>query len=285
MTRLTPSMISDVPRSLEGRDDDLMETIGVSLKGLAYSSVGVDEKELDIGSFRAAAVPVTSGKGVTSGFCDSVKAIIQHLGMDSFVTGHTDVAGLAEALQRKADIVFMADDLEFIALNVQEHRFSDNTHSTALGYTTALDRASGGVRGKEVLVVGAGRVGTCAIEMLLARGAKVRFVEAEKARAAQVEKQLMVVAEQDFRKAVERSRYILNASPARIPGEWISEGAIVSSPGMPYSFDEAGERKMHKLIHDPLQIGVAVMAVWSASFSMAREQEIRKGALMGEVLQ
>jgi pyrrolysine biosynthesis protein PylD len=37
---------------------------------------------------------------------------------------------------------------------------------------------------------------------------------------------------------------------------------------MPYSFDGEGERRMRILVHDPLQIGVAVMAVWSASLSL-----------------
>ncbi len=72
----------------------------------------------------------------------------------------------------------------------------------------------------------------------------------------------------DLQAAVTEADAFLNASPARIKGEWIREGAIISSPGMPYSFDSLGEARASVLVHDPLQIGVSVMAAWSASYSI-----------------
>ncbi len=48
-------------------------------------------------------------------------------------------------MESGADIVFMADDLEFVAVNMRERRCADNTHSTALGYSSGLKRAMGGV--------------------------------------------------------------------------------------------------------------------------------------------
>ena len=60
------------------------------------------------------------------------------------------------------------------------------------------------------------------------------------------------------------SSLIFNAS-RKDAREVDSQKAIISSPGMPFSFDEEGQRRAGALIHDPLQIGVSVMAVWSAS--------------------
>jgi len=47
----------------------------------------------------------------------------------------------------------------------------------------------------------------------------------------------------------------------------VKEGAIISSPGIPYPFDELGIKRAKMIIHDPLDIGAAVMAVQAASFS------------------
>ncbi|OPY27874.1 MAG: 3-methylornithyl-N6-L-lysine dehydrogenase [Methanomassiliicoccales archaeon PtaU1.Bin030] len=266
MTRLTPYMIKDVPLSSAERDADLIRTLGLTIKGLAYEAVGIDPRQLRMEEFTAAAVPVTSGQGTTEGFSDSVCAIAEHLGMSTFVTDRTDVAGFSDAISAGADIVFMADDEEFVAFNSRTRTFSNNTRSTALGYFTALRVAAGGLKGREVLLIGAGRVGTYAAELLHREQAEVTVVDMDRSKA-----EALRMAHKNFRvkndleAAVMESSLIFNASPARIPGEWICKGAIISSPGMPFSFDEEGLRRAGTLIHDPLQIGVAVMAVWSAS--------------------
>ncbi len=271
MTRLTPDMIKDVPGSPAERDAALARTLGMTMKGLAYASVGLSSQDLIVEELTAAAVPVTSGIGVTEGFSESVCAIVDHLGMDCFVTGRTDVAGLYEALTAGADIVFMADDNEFVAMNTRARQCIDNTRSTALGYFTALKVAAGGLQGKHVLLIGAGRVGSCAAELLSRENAFVTVVDVDRTRADSLRSRYRnFQVSSDLQAAVMESELILNASPARIPGEWIMEGARVSSPGVPYSFDEEGVRKMAALVHDPLQIGVSVMAVWSASLSLPR---------------
>lgn len=271
MTRLTPCMIRDVPLSFAERDAELTRTLGMSLKDLAYESVGIGNRDLSMEDLTAAAVPVTSGMGATDGFSDSVCAIVENLGMDAFVTNRTDVAGFSDAISAGADIVFMADDEEFVAFNSRARTYSTNTRSTALGYFTALRVAAGGLKGREVLLVGAGRVGTYAAELLSREKALVTVVDVDEVRA-----EILIQGRSNFRvsvdleTAVRDSTLVFNASPARIPGEWIRKGAIVSSPGVPFSFDEEGLRRIGTLIHDPLQIGVSVMAVWSASRSLPR---------------
>ena len=86
------------------------------------------------------------------------------------------MSGLTDAIRLGADIVFMADDSEFIALNVKKGRLADNTRSTAFGYCTALRTTYGDLNGKEVLVIGSGRVGSSAICWLIAHGALVSLI-------------------------------------------------------------------------------------------------------------
>lgn len=266
MTRLTSYMIKDVPSSSSERDAELVRTLGMTLKGLAYEAVGIDPRQLCMEEFTAAAVPVTSGMGTTEGFSYSVCAIVEHLGMSAFVTDRTDVAGFSDAISAGADIIFMADDEEFVAFNSRTRTFSNNIRSTALGYFTALRVAAGGLKGREVLLIGAGRVGTYAAELLHREQAEVTVVDMDRSKAEALRKvHRNFRLKDDLEAAVMESSLILNASPARIPGRWIREGAIISSPGMPFSFDEEGLRRAGTLIHDPLQIGVSVMAVWSAS--------------------
>ncbi len=95
-----------------------MAIIGKDLKHLAIGTIYRDDRELDLTQFKVAAVPVSSGEGVIPTFCNAVSAITGHLGMQSFITQRADVSGLTDAIRLGADIVFMADDSEFIALKL-----------------------------------------------------------------------------------------------------------------------------------------------------------------------
>jgi len=256
-------MIYDVPNTLDLRDQELRQAIGLDLRGLAMR---VFDVELDLSAFSAICVPITSGQGVTKGFSDSVCAIARHIGLDCHVESNTDVTGICDAIGSGVDIIFMADDNNFVALNTRERKIVNNVHATALGYCTALEVALGGLESKDVLVIGAGRLGWYSIELLQARGANVTVVESNIKRAEEAQNHFGVVIK-GMEDGVRSSYAILNVSPSFIPGEFINEGSIVSSPGMPYSFDPLGENRIRTLIHDPLQIGVSTMAVWSAAYT------------------
>jgi pyrrolysine biosynthesis protein PylD len=285
MTRLTPEMIHDVPYAMSDRDHALWGSLGRDLRGLAYEAVGLDANEHVMESLTIACVPVTAGQSTISGFSESVCAVAEHLGSRSYVTKRTDVAGFLDAIEAGADIVFMADDEEFVAFNVKAGRAVNNIRSTALGYFTALRLAAGPLDGKDVLLIGAGRVGSKAGDLLAASRARVTVVDADPSRTeAMLKSHRSFVSEDVLETAVRKASLIFNASPARIPGEWIKEGAIVVSPGMPFSFDEEGMRRMSVLVHDPLQIGVAVMAVWSASLSLQPAMAPHQAATVMEVI-
>ncbi|MDR0198618.1 MAG: 3-methylornithyl-N6-L-lysine dehydrogenase PylD [Methanomassiliicoccaceae archaeon] len=268
MTRLTEELIRDVPAKVNSLDEELESKIGMTLREFACYAMGVDGNDIDFGKYSAAIVPVTSGQGVIGGFSRSVAAAADSLGMHSFVTGYCDVMGISEAFSSNADIIFMADDDRFIALNTRTRSFSDNIWSTAKGYVMALKLADGGLEGKKVLVIGAGRVGSEAVKILKKEGASVEVTDILYSRSEELERRYGVTARPNVNEAIADNRLILNASPGLIPGRLIQRGAVISSPGVPYAFDEEGEERAKVIIHDVLSLGVVVMAAASVSLSL-----------------
>ena len=266
MTRLTPDMIEGVPDDTIDLDSRLMKMCGKTVKQLALEGAGMDH-DVDFSKVRVAVVPITSGMGVISGFSKSVDAIVKRLGMDSYVTKGTDVNGFQEGILDGVDMIMMADDAMFVAYNVHAVRSTNNSWGTAMGYAVALKNAAGGIEGKDVLVIGAGLVGTEAVQILKSWGANVSVTDIKFDKAKALEERFGVKALQDVEQALSSHKYILNAAPAIFPGRLIMEGAVISTPGVPHYFDEEGRRKAKAIIHDPLEIGTAMMAVNSALFT------------------
>ncbi|MCK9322873.1 MAG: 3-methylornithyl-N6-L-lysine dehydrogenase PylD [Candidatus Methanomethylophilaceae archaeon] len=276
MTRLTNDMVKDISTSLENVNDMLVRCAGMTTKEMACDAIAIDPNSIDLEEFQVGVIPITSGLGIISKFSESVSDIVKAIGMESFVTETTDVTGFAEALTRGADIIFMADDYEYIAFNVASKKYSNNSFGTASGYVAALNGAAKGLIGKTVLIAGAGRVGSRAANLLTARGAKVIVTDVDKEKSrALADNFSNVMIMDDIAEAISSNKYILNASPAHIPSEYIIEGAIISTPGIPHTFDEAAYRKA-TIIHDPLAIGTAVMAVQAASFSNQDKKKCRR---------
>ena len=88
MTRLKEDDIDRIPGRCAEYDARLKRMTGVSLRELACRAVGVDEALIIdvLDRVRIAAVPVTSGLGVISGFSEAVASIVSHLGFGAFVT-------------------------------------------------------------------------------------------------------------------------------------------------------------------------------------------------------
>ena len=270
MTRLTDDMVKEIIGTLDSTNDMLISATGMDTLELACDAVGITPDMIDLRGIKVAAVPVTSGLGIIRKFSESVAAIVRKLGMEAFVTGSADVTGLAEAISAGAEIVFMADDVRFIALSTVNGRFSDNSFATAAGYVSALKGAAGGLAGKEVLVIGAGRVGGIAARLMSEMGSDVTVYDTDEKKMRDVSARTGARMTGDISTALSVHSLVLNASPGAIDGRYVKEGAIFSSPGIPFPFDETGMKKAGKIIHDPLDIGVAVMAVESASFSRLR---------------
>lgn len=270
MTRLTPDLIEGVPDDKIDLDSRLLRMTGKTVKGLATEAAGL-EGDPDLSGFRVACVPITSGLGVIGGFSKSVDAIVRRLGMQSYVTEGTDVQGFSEAVEEGVDLIMMADDTKFVAYNTHENRQTNNSWGTAMGYSVALKNAAGGLEGKDVLVIGAGFVGTEAVQILKAMGANVSVTDINFQKALSLQERFGVSALQDAEDAISKHLYILNAAPATFPGKLVREGAVISTPGVPHYFDEEAIGKAKAIIHDPLEIGTAVMAVNSAGYTLKKK--------------
>jgi pyrrolysine biosynthesis protein PylD len=266
MTRLTNDMVKDIISSLDRADEMLTAITGMNLLELSYDAAGVRKSEITLSDLKVGVVPITSGLGIITQFSESTAEIIKRLGMNAFVTNTYDVTGFAEAITRGAEIVFMADDVEFVAFNVKTGRYVNNSYATAAGYVAALKGAAEGLEGKKVLVLGAGRVGSFAVEIMTKIGAKISIYDIDEKKVKDIQRRFDATSFSSVSEAISSHSLIFNASPAPIDGRHIKQQTIISSPGLPFGFDEEGISKA-RIIHDPLNIGVAVMAMGSAVFS------------------
>lgn len=269
MTRLTSGMLEGIPADLVSYDAVLKRRTGLGLFGIACNAAGVPKVKARraLLSTVAAVVPVTAGAGVIPGFSEAVGGIIAHLGCRAFVTEKSDVGGLAEAVKNGADVVFMADDDLFAAFDLRRRRLADNVNATARGYVCALEALAGGLSGKAVLVIGAGRVGSACVRTLLERGAGPAVYDVVETKARALSSECGITFEPDLKRALSRYSLIIEASGA--PGV-IGEGDVgpdtaVAAPGVPLGVSpQAVPLLEDRLIHDPLQIGVSVMLVMAA---------------------
>ena len=263
MTRLTEDDVRGLAARLPAFDASLREATGLDLHRLALRACCLEETASPLTGARIAAVPVSAGLGFIPSFSQCVMVILQHLGCNAFVTGQPDVKGLQEATAEGADVVFLADDERFIALNVRWGVCADDDPCTADGYVTALAAAAGGAAGRDVLVLGLGPVGRAAARRLSQIGAHVLAVEPDPDRAAAGARdyglRLVSLAE-----GLQATSLIFDATPVAglIALEQVSAQTIAAVPAVPSGFTPEAQAALGaRHIHEELAVGVAVMAV------------------------
>jgi len=270
VTRLTTAHIRTIADDLADYDADLVAGTGHSLRGIACHAAGISEAQFDktVGNLVVAVIPVTSGIGLIGKFCDAVRSISCHLGANTFITQATDVAGLAEAFEKKPDIVLLSDDDRFIALHIQSCRVIDNADATGNGYVAGLNLMTGGLKDRDVLVIGCGPVGLGAAESLIRMGARVSVYDIDPSKSQNLAAKVKsacnsdILIENDLETALSEHRLIIDASPAAdiIQEHHITPDTYISAPGVPLGLSDKARLKISgRLLHDPLQIGVATM--------------------------
>lgn len=274
MTRLVTDQIISIPEKMQNYDSELLAKTGCTLSQLAAESAGLINNQIAPGC-RVAVIPVNSGQGTIRGFSEAVCAIAAHLGFQAYITGFSDVGGLAEAYENNDDLVIMADDQFYVAINLKTHLVAKNDQATAYGYATALSKMAGGLGGKEVLLIGAGPVGREAGVALCQEGATVIVCDLDMKKeielAADLKKKFgaqAVLSGMNLVEALERKPLIFDASPGDsfIPAALVDENTLIAAPGLPLGLDEQALDKVGEhLIHDPLQIGTAVMLLKALS--------------------
>lgn len=265
MTRLTEDDVRGLMEGLARFDAGLRSLAGVDIRTVALHACGIDDASLLPGA-RVAVVPVSSGLGIIPRFSRCVAAVLEYLGCDARVVRQPDVKGLQEAVDGGAEVVMLADDDRFVALNVHRGVCADDDPCTAHGYVAALEIAADGLQRRPVLVLGQGPVGRAAAKRLLHLGAEVLVVEPdlERAQFARGAGARIVTLDEGLRSAT----LIVDATPAPdLIGELaISEGTIAAVPGVPSAFTLAAQARLGvRHIHEPLALGVAVMAVEALS--------------------
>ena len=267
MTRLKTSDIVGIARSLEQYDKELREKTGCNLLEIAEDAANTKKHmRTTLEKSAAAAVPITSGQGVIEGFSEAVAAILNHIGLRTIITREADEVGIAEAYEKGAKLIFIADDRKFVAINTHSMRVVDNAISTAKAYVAVLGRMTRGLTGKSVLVIGVGNIGTATISELLLRKAKPIAVDSDESKLKNLKTEFgrNVVVLHSFADALRKTNLIINTAPARniINANMIRENTLISTPAIPLCLTDAAVRKVGKnLVHDPLQLGVATMAV------------------------
>lgn len=264
MTRLTENDLQNLQQELYHYDLDLLRKTGLSIKQIAGLAAGIGQNKLDslFKQSLVAVIPVTVGEGLIQGFVQSVSSIIRYMGCEVFVSENTDVSGIAEAIDQGADILFMADDNRFIALNKHNGIMSDNAEATGKGYVSALNAMAEGLAGRDVFVIGAGKVGKHAINALCQYGAKIKVYDTDPEKVIDLKDREDITIESDFLRSLKKYKYIIDATPeaAFLDYKWLNPEVMIAAPGIPFGLTtETYDFLSNKVIHDPLQIGVATM--------------------------
>ena len=263
MTRLTEADVTALTAELLAVEDRLRKATGLGLRDLALRTVSDGNRCVQLHGARVAAVPMSSGEGVIEGFSACVVATLQHLGCDAWMTTQPDVRGIQAAVAAGAQVVFLADDHRFIALNVTKACSADDDPATADGYVTALEAAAGGLEGREVFVLGLGPVGRAAVRRLESHGAAVLVAEPDEERVEAARAVGLTFSVVSLADGLARCDLVFDASPAAdvIHAVDLRPGTIAAAPGMPSAFTAAAQDILGvRHIHEPLAIGVAVMA-------------------------
>ena len=272
MTRLTTHDIRHIGAQLADYDTELIKKTGCSLRGIACHAAGVQESDFEkvCKDLLVGIIPLTFGQGIIGGFCDTVASIVAHIGCSAFVAEVADVAGLAEAYEKKADIIMLADDDCFIAVHTPSRQVIDNSEATGKGFAAGLSLMVDDLRKKDVLVIGCGPVGCASTQALVKLGSRVSIYDINLSRSENLAnriKQLLnteihIVKKLDH--ALTKHQFIVDATPANdiIRSQHVTSDTYISAPGVPIGLDSEAQSKIaNRLLHDPLQIGVATMVV------------------------
>jgi pyrrolysine biosynthesis protein PylD len=204
------------------------------------------------------------------GFSETIRDILNHIGFPTFVTKESDVTGISEAVDKHADFVFMADDDCFVALNLECRRVVHNADATGKGFLAGLNLMAGGLQGQAVLVIGCGAVGSSAARALLNYGAKISVYDSDPSRSRELARILekkfnvQIKIETYLKSSLAQHRFWVEATNAAdvIHGHDLTPTTYIAAPGMPIGLSRDATHKVsRRIIHDPLQIGVATMGL------------------------
>ncbi|HKK96407.1 MAG TPA: 3-methylornithyl-N6-L-lysine dehydrogenase PylD [Anaerovoracaceae bacterium] len=257
MTRLKTEWIEDISGRMSLYNETLKQRTGVDLSGLMSISFELREDTLYNEKMhrKVCVVPITQGEGLIDKFSESVANVINSMGFEAFVTKNTDVDGVYEATLKGADIIFMADDIRYMALNIKNGKKGENDYCTALGYVDVLFQMAKYRNRKigkgDILILGYGNLGKHAEKILLERKFKPKVYD----KLENVNQSIKMEEIKDY-------EYILDFTNE---GGWLdieklNKDVLYASPGVPLSLNNKTVKKLKdKAVYDVLEIGTAIM--------------------------
>ncbi|MBK5253943.1 MAG: 3-methylornithyl-N6-L-lysine dehydrogenase PylD [Peptostreptococcaceae bacterium] len=260
MTRLVAKWIDNMEAQMELYNRELKRKTGLDLTELMKASCNLKSEDISNAQIKlkVSVVPITQGMGLISKFSESVAAIIRTAGFNVSVTENTDVNGMHEAISSGADILFMADDDRYLALNIKTGAIGDNNYCTSLGFIEVMfqmAKKNGRVIEKnDILMLGYGILGKEAYSILKGKGYKPKVYD----KHLQVNKEIEVIVKEN----IKNYSYILDFTNE---GDWINtdmlkDDVLYASPGIPVSLnEEAIAHNKENSVFDLLEIGTVIM--------------------------
>ena len=266
MTRLKTNDIRDISCTLHSYDMEVKKTLGVSLEQIAKRAVMImNNNSINKKDFKpnkdimVAVIPITSGLGIIDGFSESVRDILRYCGANVFITENSDVAGIKEAYQKGAGLIFMADDNVCASFCLEGKVYSDNGYATGIGFAAALEIMMDGAIGKEVLILGAGSVGIASAIYFSRIGAIPVLCDLIEEKAVNASKNI-INSRIETSGNINKYKYILDASTSEgfIKDENVSTYTKISAPGIPLGVTNEAKQKA-VVFHNPLELGIMTM--------------------------
>lgn len=271
MTRLVSEDIDGLGVSLPEYEAVLHRLTGTGLAGIAAhaqaAGQGAAAYVQALQRTQIGIIPVSYGEGVIPGFAEALRDIVTFLGANAFITRQANIPGMGEAVERGATMLLLSDDDDFMALNLKEHRTSHNSTATGQGFAAALSLMAGGLQGRDVLIVGAGPVGSAAAAWVNSHGGHCLIYDQSPVVARQLAVTLNGAQSVDrLAPTLARCDLVIEATPATgvLRQEWLRAEHRIAAAGVPLGV-EIGEVQSlqamacRHMVHDRLEIGVATM--------------------------
>lgn len=259
MTRLAEKDIVHISDSLKEYDQKFMHITGANMAVTGARMAGLTDAQA-YEKRKTAVITVTSGLGEIGGFAKSIRDILCGYGVPAFVTENTDVAGILEAYEQGAEMIFMADDDAYIAFEPKGGIYAENGNCTGRAFAQALVQAADSIFQKEVLILGAGPVGSAAAKYLDAQGAYTIIYDMDQEKAERAVRGLNYAKMLSIPPIYANYRYIIEATTEAdlITSRDVTEHTIISAPGVPCGVSQDA-CQIAKVIHNTLELGTLGM--------------------------
>lgn len=257
MTRLSSDNITSINDRIPFLDESYRAATGMSPLEIGHFASETELLPLDIRRrIRVACVPITAGEGIIGDFCETVSVILREFAdVDAFVTEAVDVAGLAEAEARRADLVYLADDNMCFCRNLRTGAMSDNGFATGRGFASLLYLSSSPLD-TDVLILGSGKVGAGAYHFLARRDVPLKWYDLREASSYGMDPEAL---DPRWKEKAWDSIIDATTSPSFIEEAHIAQGGTIAAPGIPFGVQDAALGKARLVFHDELETGVMVM--------------------------